>query len=401
MRRRILINLAVFAGVAVLFIYWAATNIVSVEFIERPFRVTGDFENAMGVLPSAEVTYLGTQAGLVDTIDRIPGGVRITMKINRGQEIPRDAPAHIWRKSALGEQYIDFTNPAGFDGDGPFLKEGDHVPRERTAIPIEFADMLRAADTLVGSIDPGDLRTVTHELATGLQGRTDDLRSLIVEGDRLAATFAERTEALDRLATNNTRLTRVFAAHSGSLASALEDLRAVSDTLVTVADDLGPLVDDGTELFGDLAPVVHDHRDSLACLLDAVDDAVDLATTPARLAGLKTLLVDAPTGTDNLKAATDIERDSAGREHQWVRVDLVDDADDPADDFVPNRAVPSVPTVGACSVSFASVDPSEADAATPGSGVTPATGAGLTAATGLGLLVLVALARRAGPAVPD
>ncbi|HLG00730.1 MAG TPA: MlaD family protein [Acidimicrobiia bacterium] len=400
-RRRILINLAFFTLVAMFFVYWAITNIISVEFIERPFRVTGDFENAMGVLPNAEVTYLGTQVGLVESVERRPDGVRVTMKLYRDKRVPKDATAHIFRKSALGEQYIDFFNPPDFKPGAPILEEGDHIPRDRTQIPIEFADMLRAADALVSSIDPADLKVITHELAVGLQGRTDDLRSLIVEGDRLSAMFAERTDALDRLATNNTRLTRVFAAHSDALASSLEDLRAVTESLKGVAGSVGPLVDNGAVLFSELAPIVHDHRDSLACLFDAVDSVVDLTTTPARLTGLEGLLVNMPVATDQLKQATDVETDAAGRKHQFVRVDLTDDTTNEAPDYAPNRSTPPAqPSIPACAVQFASVDPGEVAAGAPTTGPTPATGSTLGLTVGLGLLVLVGVVRRLAPAVP-
>ena len=100
--RRILVNLAVFGVIAGLFMWWAVANIVAVDFLERPFGVTGDFENAFGVLPGAEVTYLGTQVGRVKSLDRIPGGVRVNMDFERGRQVPALADAHIWRKSALG-----------------------------------------------------------------------------------------------------------------------------------------------------------------------------------------------------------------------------------------------------------------------------------------------------------
>ena len=51
----------------------------------------------------------------------------------------------------------------------------------------------------------------------GLDGRSADLRRLAESTDQLAATFAARTDALDRLATNNTRLTQVVAQHRDEL----------------------------------------------------------------------------------------------------------------------------------------------------------------------------------------
>ncbi len=50
-----------------------------------------------------------------------------------------------------------------------------------------------------------------HELALALNGRGDSLRQLTIANDQLAATFAAKTDALDRLSTNNTTLTHVLA----------------------------------------------------------------------------------------------------------------------------------------------------------------------------------------------
>lgn len=400
-RRRVLVNLAVFTAISAFFVYWAAANILRLDVIERPYRVTADFEDAMGVLPNAEVTYLGTPVGNVDRVRRIPGGVRIRMAIDRSEEIPEGANAHIWRKSALGEQYVDLTNPPELDGEFTPLEEGDHIPIERTGIPIEFSELLRAADDLISSIDPDDLRTVTRELALGLQGRSDDLRALIVEGARLSETFASRTETLDRLIVNNTRLTGTLARHSGSLVSSLEDLRALTDTLVSVRDRFGPLVDDGRALLAELVPLVRDHRDSLTCVFQAVDSLIDITTTPERLQGLETLLVDTPVATRQLRQATDVEEGPDGRLHQWVRVDLLDTADQPATDYEPNRATPPpVPDVPPCDVEFATTSqPGSGENLLPRAGPTPATGAGAALSAGLGLLVLVAIVRsiRPGP----
>lgn len=393
LRRRVIVNLAVFAAVAIAFVAWAVTNLVTIDFIENPYEVTADFEDAMGVLPNAEVTYLGTQAGGVSSVERIEGAVRITMKLDNDVSIPADATAHIFRKSALGEQFVDFQNPEELEPDGPVLEEGAHIPIERTTIPIEFADTLRAAEALLESIDPEDLGTITRELAVGLQNREDDLRSLIVEGDRLSRTFAERTDTLDRLASANTRLTRVFAEHSDSLVAALEDLRAVSQSLGEASSDVGPLIEDGAEVFADLVPVVRDHRDSLVCVFNAVDDVLDVSTTDADLEDLETLLTDFPVATERLQTVLDIEEGPDSRVHQWVRVDITDSAENEAEDFNPNKETPPPqPEIPACDVEFASTsEPGAEEPDAPGTGPTPATGGMLAASGGLGLLVLAGL----------
>src|SRR5205085_4990427 len=193
---------AIFAvGFAVMMV-WLASNVVSFKQVERPYKVTGDFENAFGVLPHAEVAYIGVPVGQVTKVDRVADKhvVRITMAIDRGRKIPRGSTANIQRKSAIGEQFIDFYPPK--DEPGGYYKGGDRIPLRLTTVPLEFSEFLRSASAVLGSLDPDDVGTIVHETATGLQGREDSLRQLAVAGDKLTATIAGRTAALDRISAN-------------------------------------------------------------------------------------------------------------------------------------------------------------------------------------------------------
>lgn len=219
MSRRTLVNLVFFLGVFVLMLAWAARNIITIDALERPYEITADFAQTSGVLPNAEVTYLGVSHGRVSKVERIPEGVRITMKIDRDKEIPAASIARIFRKSAIGEPYIDFVPSDAYDDDTPPLAPGDHVPIERTTVPLEFSELLRSASDLIASIEPAEAASLLRELAAALDGRGDDLRAITTAFDRLTSSFASRTEQLDRLAENNTRLTSVLADHRLSLGS--------------------------------------------------------------------------------------------------------------------------------------------------------------------------------------
>jgi len=337
--RRILANLAVFTLISGAFIYWALSNILHVNAIEHPFTVRADFPAAFGVLKNSEVTYLGTQIGDVRTTKRIPGGVEVIMQLKHGTRVPKSAHTQIARKSAIGEPYVNFTPAPGTNGEGPFLAPGDTVPIDRATVPLEFAELLRAASRLVAAIPADDAHTIIHELATGLHGRADDLRALAEDGDRFVSALAERTATLDRLATNNTKLTAVVAAHSGSLDKTLADLRAVSASLKDAKTDIRPLLERGNALLADLVPLVGDHRGDLDCLLTTVGKVIDASATTDRIKGLKTTLDGLPIGFDNVFAATDVETLN-GAKRRWVRVGFLENTSNPPPQFVPGKPTP-------------------------------------------------------------
>jgi phospholipid/cholesterol/gamma-HCH transport system substrate-binding protein len=352
MGRRTLINLGFFSLVALVFFFWALTNLVKVDPIQRPYKISGTFASAVGLLPGAEVDYLGVTFGTVSNVSRTNGGAAVEMKINRGKRIPRDSTAAIFRKSALGEQYIDFTPPPGYGGTGgPYYVKGARIPLAKTSIPLEFSELLRSASRLVGAIPPEALNTLVHEAAVGLQGRADSLRQFTQAGDTLSQSLVTRTAALDRLATNNTRLTRVFAEHREAFGRSLTDLREVADSLRNAKGNTSVLLARGAALLDQAASLIHDHKGDLDCDLKTLELVTDITTTPNRLAGLATVLDVAPTAFDQFLDATDLDPNPpiGAANRRWVRVGFkVNATYNKAPQFVPPKVLPPVRAVPAC-----------------------------------------------------
>ena len=397
--KRIIVNLAFFTLAFVGMLYWAINNVVSVDTIDRPYALSAEFSNAFGVLPNAEVTYLGVAAGQVTSVERIEGGVLVKMQIRRGQRIPSGSTANISRKSAIGEPYIDFAPPAERRGDDIYTS-GTRIPMRDTTVPLEFSELLRSASALIEAVPPESVATLLREASAALEGRTDSLRSLTESGDRLSATLAERTDALDRLATNNTRLTRVVTEHRQSLGQAVSDLRQLADTLDAAKGDVSVLLDRGSKLLGQTADIVSRQKGNLDCSLKVVQLLIERTTTPAQLAHLRALLRIGPKAFDQTWGAREIE-DSGPYPGVWVRVGFVaNPTHNPAPQFIPPKTLPPANPVPLCAsplVGTGSYRPSASSGGVVGR--LAATG-GPTAAVG-GLAVLVVLlvlsqARRAG-----
>jgi phospholipid/cholesterol/gamma-HCH transport system substrate-binding protein len=397
---RVAINLAFFVFVFAVTLWWTVNNVITVEALERPYTIQGDFEQAAGVLPRAEVAYLGVNHGTVDRVERIPGGVRMTMKIHRDKRIPAGATAHVWRKSAIGEPYIDFAPPpGGAAGDGPYLEPGDIVPMERTGVPLEFSELLRSASALISGIEPDRAGVLVHELAAALHGRTDSLRQLTRAGDELSSTFAERTDLLDRLTVNNTRLTATVTRHRSSLGGSISDLRAVADSLRSARADTSILLDRGSELLTETAGLVAASSADLDCILSDIENTVIPETTsPERLDGLRTLLVVGPRAFSQVAATRDVEDDGV-----WVRVGVVMNPENPPAQYVPPRELPEVRTPPPCgsTLSASALQPSGIDFVPASSrGPVPPgapTGVAALALAGLAAAVVLRLSPRVRP----
>ena len=359
MSKRTTINLIFFLGIFFVFLWWAVNNIVTIDSIEKPYQVTAEFEAASGVQPNAEVAYLGVHYGRVSDVQRETGGVKITMLIDRNKkDIPKMSMARIFRKSAIGEPYVDFEPPPGFDAAhasaNDFLRAGDAIPRERTTIPLEFSELLRSAAALLEHIDPNQAGSLIHELSDALAGRADSLRQLTTAGDDLAAAFAQKTDVLDRLATNNTAITHVVAEHANDFGQSITNLRQIADALAASNGNTQVLLDQGSQLMGQLADLVDDEKGSIDCVLHDLTDVIGLTSDPNRLAGTAYLLENAPNAYGEVWSTRDIEPDGV-----WVRVNLESPVGQgtPAKQYVPPKSLPAVPQVAPCSSTLTSRGP--------------------------------------------
>lgn len=374
MERRVLINLVFFLGVFVLMIYWAINNIVSFDFIERPYEISGEFAGTVGVSAGSEVALLGVNAGEVGSVESIEGGVRITMKIDRNRDIPVGSTAAIFRKSAIGEPYIDFNPPEEYAGDGPVIEPGTVIPLSDTTVPLEFSELLRSASRVLGAVDPEQTRTLVHELAVALQGRGDALRELTVSSDALLQTFAERTDLLDRLSANSTRLTSTVTDRRAALSSAISDLADLGRSLRNVEPDTRVLLERGSELLGRTADLVADVKGDLDCVLSDLESTIAATTTDEQLEHLAFTLENGPTALGYVFATRDTEPGGL-----WVRVNLIVNQENPAEVYVPPRELPAVPEIPACvsSLTTSGVRFESGPAAPPVAvGTLPATGGG-------------------------
>jgi phospholipid/cholesterol/gamma-HCH transport system substrate-binding protein len=393
MNRRIAINLAVFSAVFALMLVWAVNNIVTIEALERPYPISGEFDQASGILPRAEVAYLGVNYGSVDRVDRIEGGVVIHMKIDRDKRIPAGSTANIFRKSSIGEPYIDFKPPPDYRGRGPFIEEGDRLPRDQTTVPLEFSELLRSASAVIGSVDAESTGIVVHELAEALVGRADDLRRLTIAGDRMAATFAERTELIDSLADTNTRLTRVVTEHRGSLGQSVSDLAELADSLRNARGDTSVLLERGSRFMTETADLVAGQKGNLDCILSDLEALIRLASTDEQLTGLRDLLTIGPRSYGQVYGARDMQQDGP-----WLRVGNIMNPNNPPPQYVPPRDPPPAPEVAPCTSPLrpANIDFEPAAASTGGPPSVPASALLLLGLAFLSAVTVVGLSRDEG-----
>jgi phospholipid/cholesterol/gamma-HCH transport system substrate-binding protein len=148
------------------------------------YVVNVDLAQTGGIFTNAAVTYRGVPVGRVVSVLLHGDGVRVELRLNRDVQVPSDLTATVAQRSAVGEQYVDLRPRTDA---GPYLRDGDTIPREHTATPLPVETLLAGLDSLVESVGVDNLAVVINELGRALEGNEADLRRLLDANNLLLA----------------------------------------------------------------------------------------------------------------------------------------------------------------------------------------------------------------------
>jgi phospholipid/cholesterol/gamma-HCH transport system substrate-binding protein len=187
--------------------------------IEDRLPMTLVFEDAAGIVKDSAVMVSGVQVGRVRKLNVSHDKAIVHAEVNRGANIRKDVKALIRARSLLGEKYVELKPQSET---AQIVESGFQVSVENTGFSTEIdqlttkiSPLIDKALVILEKIDPppGDeaenlldnLTALVTTLAHGLDGKSDELGSLIVNLDSLSA----RLERI--LARNETRIDRVLA----------------------------------------------------------------------------------------------------------------------------------------------------------------------------------------------
>ena len=98
-------------------------------------NVVAYFENSNGIYVGDDVRILGVTVGRIEKIEPQPDRVKISFWYDSKYKVPADANAAILSPTLVTSRAIQLT-PA-YTG-GPVMADDAVIPRERTAVPVEW-----------------------------------------------------------------------------------------------------------------------------------------------------------------------------------------------------------------------------------------------------------------------
>ncbi|MEK8073430.1 MlaD family protein [Rhodococcoides navarretei] len=283
--RRMVVHMALFLAIALGCAGYIvdATGGLRVLGKDRTFSV--EVADAGGLAVRSEVDYRGVPIGQVTSVVPDPGGqlVRIEVSAAPDTRIPAAATAAVGQDTAAPVLKLRLFSESHT---APFLPDGGVIPISQTGTPVAISSVLSRLVTLVDSVNPTDLDTLTQELGIARPGRSSDLGELLDSIDDLTDTIAPRADAIGDIADDASAL----LVDSNDGPAAIPDIISAARTLTALAADndtqiRASLITIPDTLLDRLLPLVDENSVGVAALLTS-------AVGPAQVVGARTDAID-------------------------------------------------------------------------------------------------------------
>lgn len=234
--------------------------IVAGPLFANTIQVSLDLPNAAGLHPRSDVSYRGQHIGSVTRIDLTAAGIRATLKIDAGVQIPTDTDVVVADLSPVGEQYVDFRPRTD---NGPYLANGSTVIGGPNDLPIPTWQVLTHVQTLLAQIKSSDIRTIGREITAIFGGGGVDLNGLVTQAQATLSIVQTLTPSVLALVRDSNRPLHTFANLSPAVVTFLKNARAITAQLRLADPTIAKLIDQGNLII----PVVVDDFHSVSPVL--------------------------------------------------------------------------------------------------------------------------------------
>ena len=248
-------------------------------------HVTAYFENSNGIYQGDNVVVLGVQVGKIEKIEPEPDRVKISFWYENKYQVPGDAKAVILSPNLVTVRAIQLT-PA-YSG-GPAMKDHAVIPRERTAVPVEWDDFRQQLEKLTQTLQPtqpggvSTLGALVNTAADNLRGQGPDIRNTIIKLSQAISALGDHSGDLFKTFKNLSVLVSALHDSSDLLQHLNQNLATVTSLLADDPNAVANAVRDLNDVAGDVTNFVAENReevgttsDKLASISNAVVESLD------------------------------------------------------------------------------------------------------------------------------
>lgn len=266
----------------------------------RDNTFTAYFANTNGLYTGDEVRILGVAVGTVESIEPQLDSAKVTFTVDKQYSVPAEVQAAILSPSLVSARALQLV-PAYESG--PKLADGATIPRERTAVPVEWDDLRQQLEKLTDSLQPATpggpsaVGDFVNSAADNLRGQGDTARDTVIKLSQAVSALGDHSTDIFSTVRNLQLLVSALSSSSDLLASFNTNLADISTVLSNTPDEVAAATAGLDTAVNDLRGFVAENRDGLGVTFDHLN-AITTALNDSR-ADVKQVLHIAPTVFQN------------------------------------------------------------------------------------------------------
>jgi phospholipid/cholesterol/gamma-HCH transport system substrate-binding protein len=261
---------------------------------------TAYFANTNGLYAGDEVRILGVAVGTVEAIDPQPNAAKVTFSVDSQYPVPADVQAAILSPSLVSARAIQLV-PAY--SSGPKLADGATIPKERTAVPVEWDDLRQQLEKLTDSLQPttpggpSAVGKFINSTAANLRGAGDTARDTVIKLSQAVSALGDHSTDIFSTVRNLQLLVSALSSSSDLLAAFNTNLADVTTVLSNTPNEVANATQGLDGAVNDLRGFVAENREGLGVTFDHLN-AITTALNDSRT-DVKQVLHIAPTVFQN------------------------------------------------------------------------------------------------------
>lgn len=239
---------------------------------------TVDLANVGTLEPNSPVMINDVVVGNVRTIGIVNRRARVQISVKPGVRLPADVTAAVGQTSLLGSMHLELAPPVGHPPAG-HLAANAHIPLDRSTTYPSTEQTLAALSSVVNAGGLGQLGDIIHSLNATFTGNEADIRDLFARLDTFVGTLNAQRDNIIATVTEMNRFAATMADQKDTLATALRDIQPALDVLrrerpqlVSALDSLRAFSDTATRVVSDVHGDLVGNLTHLAPTLQALAD---------------------------------------------------------------------------------------------------------------------------------
>ncbi|WP_059020200.1 MCE family protein [Mycobacterium sp. M26] len=236
-------------------------------------RIVAYFENTNGVYVGDDVMILGVPVGKIEKIEPLPMDARVTFSVDSQYKVPTNVNAVIISPTLVTARAIQLT-PAYTTG--PTIGSGDVIPKERTAVPVEYDDLRAQLQKLTDALqptEPGGVSTLgsfINTAADNVRGQGAQIREALIQMSQTFSALGDHSGDLFGTIKSLSTLVKGLQSSTDLMRQLNVNLDTVTGLLANDPSEVDRAIGDLNAVVADATTFVSQHREALGTTSDKI-----------------------------------------------------------------------------------------------------------------------------------